>query len=390
MKLYMSLIGSQQAKPLNGTEAALRSVLRFLYDDMHTCLHLPSPEYHAIVTEKSATCFMHTFADASHAPYRFNGRRGVSGGVAFIEGSLVRSLARQQQSVSLSSCEAELFALQAISQEAIAFSSFVHRLYFGIGEAEEKEIPKIMVESDSASALDLLKGLDIPRRSRHVEVRISWLREKLESGQLEFVHRDGVSNVADLFTKCLSTRDFERHRRTLGFNKLEVPLHDLMDIPKSNLLMSSSGRSRESLAVVEVCCAPDSNLRKVCRQARVPYLGVIADVESSDTFRQVKDFVDHQQQREGRWIHVHCSTPCSSGSVLKRFSDSEVPTESDESWKGIIVSSEKYLCLADSRSFELPKRNDIWSREETVRVLHNTGLNHVADVLSLSDRFSRS
>ena len=94
MKLYMSLIGSQQAKPLNGTEAALRSVLRFLCDDMHTCLHLPSPEYHAIVTEKSATCFMHTFADASHAPYRFNGRRGVSGGVAFIEGSLVRSLAR--------------------------------------------------------------------------------------------------------------------------------------------------------------------------------------------------------------------------------------------------------------------------------------------------------
>ena len=336
MKLYMSFIGSQQAKPLNGTEAALRSVLRFLYDDMHTCLHLPSPEYHAIVTEKSATCFMHTFADASHAPYRFNGRRGVSGGVAFIEGSLVRSLARQQQSVSLSSCEAELFALQAISQEAIAFSSFVHRLYFGIGEAEEKEIPKIMVESDSASALDLVKGLDIPRRSRHVEVRISWLREKLESGQLEFVHRDGVSNVADLFTKCLSTRDFERHRRTLGFNKLEVPLHDLMDIPKSNLLMSSSGRSRESLAVVEVCCAPDSNLRKVCRQARVPYLGVIADVESNDTFRQVKDFVDHQQQREGRWIHVHCSTPCSSGSVLKRFSDSEVPTESDEFWKGIM------------------------------------------------------
>ena len=34
MKLYMSLIGSQQAKPLNGTEAALRSVLRFLYDDI--------------------------------------------------------------------------------------------------------------------------------------------------------------------------------------------------------------------------------------------------------------------------------------------------------------------------------------------------------------------
>ena len=31
---------------------------------------------------------------------------------------------------------------------------------------------------------------------------------------------------------------------------------------------------------------------------RVPCVGVIADVESSDTFRQVKDFVDHQQHAQ--------------------------------------------------------------------------------------------
>ena len=142
---------------------------------------------------------------------------------------------RQQQGVTLSSCEAELFALQAISQEAIAFSSFVHRVYYGLGEADEKETPAILVESDSASALDLLKGLDIPRRSRHVEVRISWLREKLEKDQLRFVHRDGVSNVADLFTKCLSTKDFERHRKTLGFGKPEVPLYMTWWIARGHL-----------------------------------------------------------------------------------------------------------------------------------------------------------
>ena len=146
------------------------------------------------------------------------------------------------------------------------------------------------------------------------------------------------------------------------------------------LLMSALSRSRESLAVVEVCCAPDSNLRKVCRSARVPYVGVIAEVESEDVFRQVRDFVENQRQREGRWIHVHCSTPCSSGSVLKRFSESEHETESDVAWRGIILASERYLNLGDSRSFELPKRNDIWTRKETIDVLHNTGLNNIADV----------
>ena len=77
---------------------------------------------------------------------------------------------------------------------------------------------------------------------------------------------------------------------------------------------------------------------------------------------EVRDFVDNQQQREGRWVHVHCSTPCSSGSVLKRFAESEKPPESDVAWGGIIVASERYLNLGESRSFELPKRNDIWSR----------------------------
>ena len=51
---------------------------------------------------------LHSFSDASHAPYRFNNRKGVSGGAVFFERSLVRSLSLQQQALSLRSCEAEL------------------------------------------------------------------------------------------------------------------------------------------------------------------------------------------------------------------------------------------------------------------------------------------
>ena len=72
---------------------------------------------------------LHSFSDASFAPYRFNGRKGISG----------VSLARQQQSVSLSSCEAELYALQMVAQESVEFSNFCHRVYTGIGEMRERE-----------------------------------------------------------------------------------------------------------------------------------------------------------------------------------------------------------------------------------------------------------
>ena len=62
----------------------------------------------------------------------------------------MRSIARQQQSVSLSSCEAELYALQAVSQESVAFSQFCQRVYVGLGEMQPKSVPKILLESDSS------------------------------------------------------------------------------------------------------------------------------------------------------------------------------------------------------------------------------------------------
>ena len=110
LKVWLSLIGTQQASPKHGTEMALRSVLKFLYSDKNVHLMLPSPEYDALSFPERSRMnqFLHAFADASFAPYRFNARRGISGGVVFCEGGLVRSFARQQQALSLSSCEAEL------------------------------------------------------------------------------------------------------------------------------------------------------------------------------------------------------------------------------------------------------------------------------------------
>ena len=41
-------------------------------------------------------------------------------------------------------------------------------------------------------------------------------------------HRPGLDNVADLFTKCLPSKDFLRHRATLGFVTMDSPLHAWM------------------------------------------------------------------------------------------------------------------------------------------------------------------
>ena len=296
----------------------------------------------------------------------------------FCEGALVRSLARQQQSVSLSSCEAELYALQMVAQESVAFSNFCHRVYIGIGEMRERDVPQILLESDSSSALQLLVGQDIPKRSRHVEIRMAWMKAKISSNELLVEHRAGTDNVADLFTKCLGTKDFLRHRTSLGFEVPEVPAKDLQRI-RDVMLFNNRVDQKQDIAFVEVCCGTNSALREACKVARMPYIGIVKRMETADMFQKVKEFVEVQQQLGYRWVHVHASTPCSSGSPLKNFS-AQVESEADRSWKGIMDNVSKYLLLGNSRSFELPRNNNIWKRDETKRVLKQCGLQFDAEV----------
>ena len=123
-----------------------------------------------------------------------------------------------------------------------------------------------------------------------------------------------------------------------------------------------------SIAVIELCCSQHSNLRKVCEVSKVPYVGVVAKVQSSGTLSRV--VVCIQQWKNGPsppWVHIHASTPCGSGSPLRNFNQDSV-TEKDQEWDEIINAIGGYFKPADSCSFELPERNSIWSRPETVGV----------------------
>ena len=379
IKIYLSLIGSQQAAPMSGTETAIRSILRFLYNGVSTMLSIPSPEYfeHACPGWDEVGV-VHAFSDASHAPYRFNGRRSITGGSIFVEGTLIKTTAKQQQSVALSSCEAELYALQSVSQEAIALSTFCMRIYAGLEECTRETTGYVVMESDSESALTLIAGKDVPKKSRHIEIRLHWMRSKIESEELALKYKPGTDNCADMFTKCLSTKDFVKHRATLGFAQHEVPVGDLNSL-REILLTGVSASVGQEMAFIEVCCSENSSLRQACKVARMPYLGITKNMQERRVLDEVKAFVVVQRNC-GRWLHVHCSTPCSSGSPLKHWNQKRDQTEADRDWHSIIGSAEAYLTLGDSRSFELPKHNQIWQRPETQRILERCGLNYDAEV----------
>ncbi|CAK9110692.1 Copia protein (Gag-int-pol protein) [Cleaved into: Copia VLP protein [Durusdinium trenchii] len=257
--------------------------------------------------------------------------------------------------------KAELYAIQHLTQEAVAFSHFVHRVLFGLGEIEEKEQVDIVLESDSSSALQLIGAVDLPRRSRHIDIKLTWLKERVSSNEVQLRHRAGTQNVADLFTKCLGTRDFLRHRAVLGFMQADMPLNELWLLAEAfHVSNQASGSNNPDYLMVEVCCTENSNLRLACERSNIMYVGITANMETKGIKQRVAHLVK-MKRSQGFWIHVHVSTPCKTGSPLQHFRETEkLSSEEQQTWEQVMEATTHYLRLGDVGSFELPLYNNIW------------------------------
>ena len=228
-KFYLSLLATQQAKPMQCTESALRALLRFLRSDTNTVLKIPA-DTPLLELGPGSQSVVQAFSDASHAPYRCTGRKGVTGGVILHDNGLIKCISKQQQCVALSSCESEVYGIQAVAQESVAFARLVFRVAFSFGEVEEQEPIVVLLESDSQAGLDLLKGQDLPRKSRHIEIRLELLKQKVRDKEMVLKFRPGSLNVGDLMTKCLGTALFKKHRQAIGFDKPEGPVDLLFEL----------------------------------------------------------------------------------------------------------------------------------------------------------------
>ena len=80
LRAFVGYLATQQSKPTGNTEDAMRALLRYLKSDMCIALRLPC---NSEILEAKGVQGPHlvAFSDASHAPLKTTGRRGVTGGV---------------------------------------------------------------------------------------------------------------------------------------------------------------------------------------------------------------------------------------------------------------------------------------------------------------------
>ena len=106
----------------------------------------------------------------------------------------VRGWSKTQNSIALSSAEAELTALVKTSTEAIGIMAMAKDL---------GKTLKTSVFADSSAAIAITKRRG-NGKLRHINIGLLWVQEKELRGEIEFVKVKGEMNPADLCTKYLS------------------------------------------------------------------------------------------------------------------------------------------------------------------------------------------
>ena len=133
-------------------------------------------------------------------------RRSTSSGCVFHRGALLTTWSRTQPTVTLSTAEAELYAMGMAVQEG----QFIQHILAEMGMPSEL---KLHSDSSAARAVVARHGVG---RIRHLAARQLWLQDELCEGRLEVMKVPGNDNPADLMTKWFTTAGHEQLSAAVG------------------------------------------------------------------------------------------------------------------------------------------------------------------------------
>lgn len=139
-------------------------------------------------------------------------RRSTTGVVAMFAGGAVSWTSQLQRTVALSTTEAEIIAASEGAKELMWLKRLIREL-----SGQEELIPVLHV--DSASAVKLAKNPEYHKRTKHIEVRHFYVRERFLEGDIKLEHIKGTDQLADLLTKPLERVRFDTLRGKIGVNR---------------------------------------------------------------------------------------------------------------------------------------------------------------------------
>lgn len=179
---------------------ALHRALAYAANTKYSGLHLePKKEFEHRI---------YAFSDSNYASNK-DTRRSVTGYAIYYNGALVSWKSKSQDTVTMSSTEAEYIAAATCAMEMVFVKQIIESIQF------EVKLPMVLYV-DNTSAIALARNFSTSGRTKHIEVRHHFIRELNEKGDLkmEFVSTD--DNTSDIMTKGNTLNKYDTHSVGLG------------------------------------------------------------------------------------------------------------------------------------------------------------------------------
>lgn len=114
----------------------------------------------------------------------------------------------RQTTIALSSTEAEYMAMSDCAKQL----TWIHQMINEIGFP----MKTLTLRGDNQGSIFMAQNPITNARSKHINIRVHHIREKVDDGLIRLEFIEGTNNPADMFTKNLARPLFEKHRSKLG------------------------------------------------------------------------------------------------------------------------------------------------------------------------------
>ncbi|KAI0488794.1 hypothetical protein KFK09_028633 [Dendrobium nobile] len=185
-------------KPLNGHFSLLKRLLRYLKGTLAFGLVIQPTKLQ-----------LSAFSDSDWAGDPID-RKSTTGYCAFLGHNLISWQVKKQHTVARSSIEAEYRSLATAAADVLWLRRLLQEFDIHVNKPTT-------IFCDNISAISLANNPVFHARTKHIEIDYHFIRDCVKSESVTIQHVNTVDQVADNFTKPLSTKRFTdiRHKLTL-------------------------------------------------------------------------------------------------------------------------------------------------------------------------------
>jgi hypothetical protein len=127
-------------------------------------------------------------------------RKSTAGFILLFNGTAIHWWSRTLKIIALSSQDAEYMALSDTSREVVFIRQLLQSLGFSMGNGTE-------IYSDNNGAITLACNPCEHQKSKHIQVRYHFVRQRVEEGEIVIlkIHTMSSEQLADVMTKALGS-----------------------------------------------------------------------------------------------------------------------------------------------------------------------------------------